>query len=270
MKGYANMHKVITMSNAEYFHNGEQFLKSRNRISAEFHLYGPDLSASQQTMLKDYHIEYHPMTQRLFDSRMQFMKFDMLLNNIDKYESNELITWCDFDIRFIQDWHKSILSEGDFDLGITYRDSFIKEKNPYGYANGGVFFIRNNWKSKTLLEYTMHLIENGGNDDLPEYDEIYKMMESKNRPAAKRCNRFNLRWDVDQIFLSALVMRNLKECSGGHLDMDSFFKFLNWYIDFFNCNLYNNTTGDKNPNIFIYHLKKKGRAKLKRSQDVEK
>jgi hypothetical protein len=269
MKGYANMHKVVTMSNAEYFHNGEQFIKSRCRINADFHLYGPDLSADQQTILKEHRIEYHPVDPHLFDYKMQFLKFDMLLNQIDMYDSNNFITWCDFDTRLIQDWHKSIFLEGKFDLGITYRDSFIKEKNFYGYANGGVFFIRNHWRSKTLIEYIMHLIENGGDESLPEYDEIFKVMESKNRPAQKRCNRFNLRWDVDQILLSALVLKSEKISDNSH-SREMFMKFLNWDIDFFDCKLYNNTAGDKNPNIFIYHLKKKGRAKLKRTQDAEK
>lgn len=265
MKGSANMpNKVVTMCNASYFHYGDYFVDTRKKVDAEFHLFGPDLTSTQQIILSHNDIIYHPVVPKIFEFKMQYLKFDMLMNVMDKYESNEIITWCDFDTWFSRDWNTSLKKEcDDFDFGITYREPAIKSADYYCLSNGGVFFVRNHWRSKELLKYAQLVMNNGGDINLEEYDEIFKILEDKSRPARKICDRFNLRWDVDQVFLSALVLYHIKNNTSHSFDYS--FKFLEYNIELLDCRLYNNMYNSKNADSFIYHLKKSGRTKLKRN-----
>jgi hypothetical protein len=250
------MNKIVTMVNSEYFKYGDMFLVTRNRIRADYVCYSPDLTTTQINILKTHNIKHEHIEQEYFNTRMQFAKFWCASREIEG-TGNSLITFCDWDTFFVNDWSGEI--HEDIALGITYRENFIKRGYLRAYANGGVIFFRNNQDSLRLCQIAMQTMLNGKNDNLPEYDEIWKTLESNTRPKHKRHFRENLRWWVDQVFLSALVAR----CRNGmvvDIPMSEIgLKFANCMIRFYNCKEFNHVeskpTMEIDKNVYIRHLK---------------
>jgi hypothetical protein len=249
------MNVVITMSDSSYFEYGELFIKTRNRVNAKFILYGPDLIIDQQKIVNENDIEYRKIEQHIFDTKMQFLKFQMLVDNM--IDGVDGLSFVDFDTFFMKDW-KHIFKQ-QFDLGVTVRNDYVREKLLRGYANGGVIFAKNSLSSKRICEYALDVMTHGGDCDLPEYDQIFKTLE-ENRPAHKTHTRDTLRWWVDQVFLSSLVLKH------GHKTINDsvHYSFNDMNIGLFSCDKYNYLGNQIHPNLnaYIVHLKNKGREAM--------
>jgi len=263
------MNKVITLVDSKYFKYGEFFLLTRQRVNAKFILYGPDLTAKQRKNLASRDIEYRQVDQELFNTHMQFLKFRFLRDEMDSGEEGA-ISFLDFDTFFVRDWHQ--IFNTPFDLGVTVRNDMIRNGLYRAYANGGVIFCRNTPKSAHLCDFAMKVMREGGHPDLPEYDKIFTTLE-QNRPAHKTHYRTTMRWWVDQVFLSSLVMRYVtikgKE-SKPRISDSEFFDYGSYRIGMFNCARYNKldpTLRDvdrkaKNKKAYILHLKDYGRSQM--------
>ncbi len=199
------MHKVVSMVNEPYFKFGKAFLESRKNVNAEFVVYGPDLNTKQQSKLAKADIKYVKCDYDLFHSQMQFLKFVFI--DEQNTENGEGITFVDWDTYFIKDWGK--MFDGGFDLGICLRNDYIKERILRAVSNGGVIFGHQTPKFKTVCKYARLTMEEGGHYGLPEYDEIWKTLE-EGRPKHKTHYRTNLRWWVDQVFLSSIALTHLR------------------------------------------------------------
>ena len=265
------MFKVISMTDSNYFDAGKLFLETRSRINAAFILYGPDLNDKQINILKKNNIEYIKVDDHLYKTEMQFLKFSFILEQImlDKSRKYDGFTLVDFDTFFINDW--SHVFDYDFDYGITVRKG-LNKKSLWAYTNGGVVFAKHS--SYHLLEFAQKTILNGYSDDLPEYDRIWKTLET-GRPEHKTHYRTVFRWWVDQVFLSALALwyfNKHKYCKVGFNPV--VFNFKETKIGMFGCGWYNvldsmpDTTIKKN--IYIRHLKTAGRKVLGVDKTVEK
>jgi hypothetical protein len=250
------MNKVITMSDSSYFKYGELFIKTRKRVNAEFVLYGPDLTDEQIKNLKDNDIEYRHIDRELFDTKMQFLKFKLLTDNME--DGVKGLSFIDFDTFFMDDWGG--IFKDDFALGVTVRNYCVSRGMLRAFANGGVIFANNSDDSRKMCEFAMKVMSNGGDELLPEYDQIFKTLE-EGRPAHKTHTRETLRWWVDQVFLSSLVLRNGKDV----IEKTKFYDFDDLMIGLFNCDVYNRL--DRDPSdasgCYIVHLKDKGRNSMK-------
>lgn len=259
------MFKVITMSDSKYFEAGKLFLETRNRINADFVLYGPDLNKNQINILKRSSIEYVKVDEDLYKTQMQFLKFNFIIRQIEldisfKYTG---ITFCDFDTFFINDWNH-IFNNYDFDFGVTCRNDMISNRVLRAYANGGVIFSKHG--SFRLIKYIQKTIRKGHNKDLPEYDDIWKTLET-GRAKHKTHNRENLRWWNDQCLCSALTLKYFNNKGYHKIEFEpTIFDFQKYKIGMFSCNYYN--VLDSKPdisikkNIYIRHLKNTGRKIL--------
>ncbi len=261
------MFKIITLSDSNYFNCGRLFLKTRNvPKNTDIVLYGPDLNKQQLKQLDKHSISYEKVDKKTWDTQMQFLKFDMILNELEKdknkkYKGFLLVDW---DVFFVNDW--SHLYEYDFDLTIVGRPDEIKRRIIRAYGCGGGFFFKHS--AKKLFEYGQDVILNGGDDSIPEYDRIWKTLES-GRPVHKTHKRENLRWWVDQIFISSIVLRFMEETNYKQkLGLEPVFSnFNDFKIAFVNEKYYNVLNSDpvikrEKSNIFIRHLKHLGRVKL--------
>jgi len=259
------MFKVITMSDSNYFECGKLFLKTRNRINANFVLYGPDLNKNQIDLLKRNNIEYVKVNENLYKTEMQFLKFQFISEQIEldisgKYDG---FTFCDFDTFFINDW-SHIFNKYNFDFGVTCRNEMINKKILRAYTNGGVMFITHN--GFELIEYIQKLIRKGRDINLHEYDKIWRTLEI-GRPKHKIHYRNELRWWNDQIAGSALVLKYFNENGYHKIEFKpSFFDFQKYRIGMFSCSNYNVLESKPDikirKNIFIKHLKSTGRKIL--------
>jgi len=261
------MFKVITLSDSNYFDSGKLFLKTREVIKdMDIVLYGPDLNKKQLKTLKNHNISYEKLDKEEWDTKMQFLKFDMILNELKKdvdkkYKGFLLIDW---DVFFVNDW--SHIYNYNFDLAIITRPDEIKRRILRAYGCGGGFFFK--YSAKELFEYGKKVILNGGDELLPEYDRIWKTLES-GRPAHKTHYRTTFRWWVDQVFISSLVLRFMEETKyqvkfGLNPLFTNFNRFKIAFISEKNYNVLNSKPVIKKErsDIFIRHLKESGRIKL--------
>lgn len=254
--------KIITYTDRNYFQYGKLFLLTRKLIDAHFILYGPDLTKEQKNIVKEHDIEFRDIDENLFQKRMQCLKFDLIVDNIDQSVSGEGGAFLDFDTFFMKNWDH--IYQYDFDVGITFRESHIKQKILRAYANGGVILYKNTESSKKFFQWTLNIIENYGSHELPEYNTIFRTFErGSNRPDHKIWNRKDLRWWVDQVFLSCFPYAYLKENNCKKISKISKFKYKNKKILLLPCSKYNYldpTIKDiDNKDVYIFHLKKQGR-----------
>ena len=264
------MNKVITFSDSNYFKYGQFFLKTRKNVEADFILYGPDLDHDQISLLSSLNITYRNIDPDLFNSKMQFLKFQVMHDEIDCKGGG--VSFVDFDTLFVKDW--SNIFSFDFDIGVTVRKDFVKKKIYRAYANGGVIFCKNSKKSKELCKYAMDVMIRGKDDNLKEYDFIFKTLE-EGRPAHKTHYRTTLRWWVDQVFLSSLVLKNINE-GGSVKGNEVFFNFKDYCIGMFDCSIYNLLdpsigvikTLMHNKTSYILHLKQQGRNKIEKIRRI--
>jgi len=265
------MNKVITLSDSKYFNFGELFIKTRKFIDADFILYGPDLNKKQISILSSNNITYKKIEQKVFDEKMQYLKFKLLHDEIDNNLENEGITFVDFDTFFVKDWGD--VFKLDMDLGVTVRKESIKTKLLRAYANGGVIFCKNSQRGLAVCKYALGVMKNGGDLTLKEYDTIFKTLEN-GRPAHKTHYRTTLRWWVDQVFLSSLVLR--AQSKKIRLKSGTVFKFGKYDIGLFDCKKYNRLDPSikecrdiiRGKNSYIIHLKKQGREKVKKISKI--
>lgn len=259
------MFKIITLCDSNYFDCGKLFLETRNvPKNTDIVLYGPDLSKQQLKILKNYNISYEKLDKKEWNTKMQFLKFDMILNEMKKdvnkkYKGFLLIDW---DVFFVNDW--SHLYNYDFDLCITIRPDEIKRRILRAYGCGGGFFFKHS--AKGLFEYIQKVILNGGDVGMLEYDRIWKTLES-GRPEHKTHFRTSLRWWVDQIAISSIVLRFLEKNNKQKFGITPVFTTFNEYkIAFVSEKNYNriksNALLKKEKNIFIRHLQFHGRKQL--------
>lgn len=111
------MFKIITLSDSNYFDSGQLFLQTRDVVrDHNIVLYGPDLTREQQKILSKHKIEYETVPKKDWDTRMQFLKFQFCLNEINKDKDKKIKGFHsnDLDIFFVNDWKH--LYDYDFDL----------------------------------------------------------------------------------------------------------------------------------------------------------
>jgi len=253
------MHKVVTMSDANYFSCGKLFLETRNRVNADFVLYGPDLTDGQVSVLKSNDIEYVEIDSFLFRAQMQFLKFSIVIDELIKCRK---VTFVDFDTFFINDWSR--VFDYNFDFGITVRNDLVKKRYLRAYANGGVIFAKS--PSRKLITFARKIILSGDSKFLPEYDRIWKTLEI-GRPEHKTHYRTTLRWWVDQVFLSSLVLKHFEDWGYCEVGLEPIvFEFLGTNIGLFGCDYYNLVESEPvvtdEKNVYIRHLKSVGRKIL--------
>jgi len=256
------MFKIITLSDSNYFDCGKLFLQTRNVVkNHDIVLYHPDLTSKQLITLDKHRISHVKIDKNDWDNKMQFMKFQMVLNELeDVYDGYLLIDW---DVFFINNWSK--LYKHDFDLCITVRPQEIKRRVLRALGCGGGFFFKNG--AKGLFEYAQKVILKGGDPGIDEYDRIWNTLE-RGRPAHKTHHRTALRWWVDQIFISSIVLRfleerNFKQKFGIN---PVFYDFNGYKIAFVSERNYNaiksNAKVTKEKNVFIKHLQYHGRSQI--------
>lgn len=259
------MHKIITMSDKNYFDAGKLFLKTRNRVNADVLLYGPDITGEQIRILKENDISYEYVDPNTFKNKMQFLKFDFLSDQLFSFVHSKKysgFTFVDWDTFIINDWEH--IFEYDFDFGITIRNDQVKKKVLRAYANGGVMFAK--YSAYDFLDETMKIIEDGKSRKLPEYNEIWKTLE-EGRPENKTHYRTELRWWVDQVYISSLTLRYFKKNGDQKIGLEpKIFKFGNTKIGLFGCDYYNKINSSpkitNEKNVYIKHLKNVGRDSL--------
>lgn len=261
------MFEIITLSDSNYFDSGKLFLETRDVVKEhKIVLYGPDLTRKQQKILKNHRIEYETVPKKDWDMKMQFLKFQFCLNEMNKDKEKKIKGFHsnDLDIFFVNDWKR--LYNYDFDLALVVRPDEIKKKIIRAYACGGGFFFKHG--AKELFEYAQKVIRNGSDSSLPEYDRIWTTLE-KGRPKHKTHFRTTLRWWVDQCWLSSLALRFVeKSKSNPKFGIEPvFMDFKNFKIAFVSEKFYNVLNSNpiikrESKNIFIRHLKESGRIKL--------
>jgi len=264
------MNKVITFSDDKYFKYGKLFLRTRSKIDAHFIMYGSNLNTKQLSVLKNHNIE-HRKAPKDFQDRMQFLKFEFLANEIDLTNNTYGITFIDFDTFFIKDWAE--IFNKDFALGITIRNDLVKKRMFRAFANGGVIFTQNTQESLNMCNYALDIMLKGGDKSIKEYDFIYKTLEIGRAPH-KTYKRDNLRWWVDQVFLSSVLLRYFNKHEG--IKDHIFFNFNEFKVGAFNCTKYNHLDPSpekvkqlmKTKQAFIIHLKNKGREIIKNIERV--
>jgi hypothetical protein len=266
------MFKLITLSDSAYFDAGKLFFQTRNVIKDEdIILYGPDLDKNQRKVLSSHNIEYKHINKRDFQTQMQFLKFEMCLEQIDLDHQKKYAGFIlsDLDVFFVNNWKH--IYDYDFDLAIIVRPDYIKRKIMRSYGCGGGFHFKHGVQG--LFKYAREVILNGGDKTLPEYDRIWKTLES-GRPDHKTHYRNVYRWWVDQIFMSSIVLRFLESkkyvVTFGMEPM--FTDFRGFKIAFLSTKYYNVLDSrpiiKKEENIYIRHLKHSGRQKLLGTKNV--
>ena len=260
------MFKIITLCDSAYFDCGELFLKTRNvPKNTDIVLYGPDLNKQQLKILKNHNISYEKVDKKEWDTEMQFLKFGMILSELkkDKEQKYKGFLLIDWDVFFVNDWR--YIYDYDFDLCIITRPDEIKRRILRALGCGGGFFFRHG--SIGLFEYIQKIILNGGDEGLPEYDRIWKTLES-GRPLHKTHKRNDHRWWIDQIAISSIVLRYLEKMNYKQkFGIEPVFTDFNGYkIAFVSEKNYNriksNAIVKKEKNIFIRHLQFHGRKQL--------
>lgn len=238
-------HLVITMSDNNYFPNGKLFLKTRDRVNADFLLYTPTkngLTWHNNKICRKHDIDVATIHQSLWDTRCQSMIFEYIYYNYPNYD---YITVVDFDTFFINDWVDAVYKH-NFAIGVTITEGFPQWNYLRSKANGGVMFYKDAIGHTSLLRLAKRCINNGGDPQLPEYDTIWKTLEDLNRPAHKRHYRTNKAWWCDQVLLSALYMAR-----------DRF------HVKAFPCKKFNILDSKADctikPDIYIRHLKSANR-----------
>lgn len=254
------MNKIITMTDSKYFQYGRLFLKTRHKINSDVVCYGCDLTKEQIKILGEYDIIHREIKKELFESKMQYLKFQMIGREAKGNSLSDGIAFCDWDTFFCKSLGN--IFNKDFDLGITYRKDMIEKNCLRAFSNGGVIFGHNNNNTVQLCLYAMGVMINGRCEKLPEYDEIWKTLEIGRRPE-KTHYRTNLRWWVDQVFLSSLALRhcrNIKTSELSSKDLD----FNGLIIKFFDCDKYNVLESEPIikdiDTVYIRHLKTKSGA----------
>jgi len=240
------MNTVITMCDSNYFQYGQKLLETRNKVKADFFCYMPDATPEQIETLREYGINHKKVNHDTFKTEMQLLKFVIVKDSMSL--CGKLITFVDFDTFFVKDWGH--IKNIDFDIGVTCRNEFIQKKTTWrAYANGGVFFAKNNENSFNFFMDAIKIIRNSNNEysELPEYDTIWKTLEDSRRPTYKRHFRTDLRWWVDQVYLSAVVMNRINN------PVSSFQK--KYKIKQFDCAEYNNIYGVNQAQSYIIHRK---------------
>jgi len=130
---------------------------------------------------------------------------------------------------------------------------------------GGGFFFKHS--AKELFKYIQKVILNGRDKGMPEYDRIWKTLES-GRPAHKTHFRTALRWWCDQIAISSIILRYMEKINYKQkFGLTPVFTDFNGYkIAFVDEKNYNRIKSDavikKEKNIFIRHLQFHGRKQL--------
>lgn len=266
------MFRVITMTDSNYFGAGKLFLETRSRVDADFVLYGPDLTEKQINILKKNNIEYVKVDEYLYKTRMQFLKFYFIEEQLrfDTTKKYKGFSFVDFDTFFINDW--KYIFDYDFDFGITIRNDMVNKRCFRAYANGGVMFAKHS--AMKLLLFAEDSVLNGNPDDLPEYDKTWKTLET-GRPKHKTHYRTTLRWWVDQVFISSLALRYFEKNGYSKIGLDPvIFNFDGTNVGLFGCGNYNVLESDpvitNEKNIYIRHLKSSGRKILGVSEIKEK
>jgi len=262
-------HKVVSMVNYEYFKFGELFIKTRKNINAEFIIYNTQLSDRQNKILNDNDIKSIKISRKEFENKMMYLKFKFIKEQI---QDCDLVTFVDFDTYFINDWGNIIFNR-DFDIGITVRNDMVNKNCVRAFANGGVIFTKNNFslnydKKDWIIDYALKIMENGNDDNLFEYDIIFKTLENNKRPKHKRHFRSNLRCWCDQVFLSALVMKYFNNINE-KVNINNEYKcynFLKNKIMLLDADVFNSLDDiyhyNSNKNVFIRHLKDSGRSEF--------
>ncbi len=266
------MNKIVTFCDSAYFTYGRFFIRTRHKVDAEVVLYAPDLTKRQIAMLRRHNIIHKTISGKLFKTKMQFLKFKLLIDEMGDYNHGAGMTFMDFDTFIVNDWAR--IFEDDFSLGVTVRN---KQKMARAYANGGVIFCKNTTKSREMCQYAIEVMEGGGDKKLPEYDAIYKTLEI-GRPAHKTWKRENLYWWVDQVFLSSLIKRYYKLSRRHTISDRVFYDYHKHKIGIFNCTKYNRLDPRmsdynkilKGRKTHIVHLKLKGRDNLKKLDKIIK
>ena len=212
--------KIITMTDSKYFEYGRHFMETRHKTKAEVICYGPDLTGKQAYQLDLRDIKYVPWGRNSYENEMQLLKFVFLA----KHSGDEcyFLDWDTYITRELKSW--------PFDVGLTLRPNMVAKGQKRAYCNGGVIY--SNVKGKRFWDMAHHRVAVRNPEDLQEYDEIWKALESNTRPEHKRHYRHNFRWWVDQVYLSALLLRaERKGCVGGYCwDMCLVDTFKNGYV----------------------------------------
>lgn len=261
------MRKIISYTDKDYFQYGKLFIKTRRSIDCEFIVYGAGLDVSQIKTLELNNIIHKPIDVKIFQEKMQFLKFSLLFDENDN--SGDGISFLDFDTFFLKDW--GYIFNQEFDLGITVRNNFKdKVDMARAFSNGGVIHSKQTEKGKLICQYAINTMNNGGDERLPEYNDAFMQIESatSKRPKDKTWERENLRWWCDQMFLSAFVWRYYKKNGHKNIKNSIVFEDLGYRIGLYNCDIYNRL--DANPadlrsvlssgkEVCVMHLKNKGR-----------
>lgn len=258
------MFKIITMCDSNYFDCGKLFLETRNVVKDhEIVCYHPDMTAKQLTILDKHNIEHIQVHKSDWDTKMQYMKFANCIEQIKENPDYKGFFLIDWDVFFVNDFKH--LYDYDFDLCITVRPREVQKRILRALGCGGGFFFKPS--ARGLFEYAQTVILLGGDKRMPEYDKIWRTLE-KGRPAHKTHNRNTLRWWVDQIFISGIVLRYLNE-NNQHIKVGLnpiYSVFNNYKIAFVSERNYNAIKSDavikEEQNVFVRHLQFHGRKQL--------
>lgn len=259
--------KVISLVDRDYFDFGRFFLATRKLVDADFVVYGSCLTSDQKFALKEANISLETVPKKEFETKMQFLKFKMLLEHPGEHR-----TLVDWDTLFLKDWNKSVFGT-EFDLGITVRNKDIRTgglsqgSKVRSFSNGGVIFCGKNSSADEICQFAIQVMEAGKSRRLPEYDFIFRTGLEENRPKHKTWHRENLRWWCDQVFLSSLVLHHFKNAGKKAVRDHRFFNFEKFNVGLFNCDRYNfldpPPSAVMGKKAYILHLKNQGRSVLK-------
>lgn len=230
--------KIISMTDFDYFPYGKLFMETSKIVDAEIVCYTPSVE-----MLKGRtkNITLKNIDEYNFKNRMQLLKFLFL-----SYEDGQVF-FCDWDTFFLKNPFEDVPDTPT--IGITIRSKMIDKKCLRAYANGGVIY---SYKAQDFWRWAISVCEKGCDPELPEYDEVWRTLEDKNRSVQKRHSRENLRWWVDQVFLSAIVKQIVD--GGSHIVHGVKVKLLDEKYNFCDAT-YNEAVS---MGAFIGHLKSKG------------
>ena len=260
------MFKIITLCDSNYFDCGKLFLQTRDIVNKHhIILYHPDMTLKQLKILDKNNIDHKVVSKKDWDTKMQFMKFEYVLNEmrIDVNKKCKGFLLIDWDVFFVNDF--SHIYKHDFDLCIMVRPQEVEKRVLRALGCGGGFFFKHS--AKGLFELGKKTILNGGHKKIPEYDRIWNTLE-KGRPKHKTHYRSALRWWVDQTMISSIVLRFLEEKKYKQkFGLEPIFSTFNGYkIAFVSEKHYNalrsNAKITKDKNIYIRHLQYHGRSQL--------
>jgi len=254
---------VITMSDKDYFHNGELFLETRGKIDADFVLYTPNLTDGQIKICWKKDIEVKKVDQQIWDIRMQTLKFCFLLEYVNSSifgKKTKLITFCDFDTFFVNQFEDVIIKKykklfenncNAIPVGTTITEGFPQYNYDRSKVNAGVIFVLPCETSAVFLQFATKCVNYGGMKSLPEYDKIFRTLE-QGRSIKKTHTRWNQRWWCDQVFLSAIYL------NPNYVTLD------------LPCQKFNFLDSEpklkEEEDVYIRHLKSKGRKSLKKGE----